>query len=50
MFITFTLASFTFLGQMLVTLFKDTISAQGFGSLVIVSSSFFGGASGKHLL
>lgn len=47
MFITVTLAAFTFLGQMLVTLCKDTITAQGFGSLIIVSSSFFGGAFGQ---
>jgi hypothetical protein len=44
LFIFLTLTAFTFLGQMLVTLFKDTITAQGFGGLIIVSSSFFGGA------
>jgi preprotein translocase subunit SecY len=49
LFITVTLAAFTFLGQMLVTLFKDTITAQGFGSLIVVSSSFFGGAFGQQL-
>ena len=37
------LCSFTFLGQMLVSLFRDSQTAQGFGGLVVSFSSLFSG-------
>ena len=38
-----TLACFTCLGQMLAACFRDSMTAQGFGGLVIMGSSLFGG-------
>ncbi len=37
------LNTFTFLGQMLVSLFRDSTTAQGFGALIISFSSLFAG-------
>jgi len=42
-FVILTLNSFTFLGQMMVASVRDAQTAQGFGSLVIMGSSLFGG-------
>lgn len=43
MFVTLALCTFTFLGQMLVSLFRDAQTAQGFGGLIISFSSLFSG-------
>jgi ABC-type multidrug transport system permease subunit len=37
------LATFTFLGQMLVALFRDSATAQGFGGLLVTFTSLFSG-------
>lgn len=37
------LCSFTFLGQMMVSLFRDSETAQGFGALIVSFSSLFSG-------
>jgi ABC-type multidrug transport system permease subunit len=37
------LCTFTFLGQMLVALFRDSQTAQGFGGLVVSFTSLFSG-------
>jgi len=37
------LCSFTFIGQMLAASFRDSQTAQGFGSLIVMGSSLFGG-------
>lgn len=37
------LCTFTFLGQMLVSLFRDSQTAQGFGGLIVSFSSLFSG-------
>lgn len=43
LFFFLTQASYTFLGQMLSSLFRDTVTAQGFGGLISAFSSLFGG-------
>jgi ABC-type multidrug transport system permease subunit len=43
LFVFLTLGSFTFLGHMLVSVFKDSTTAQGFGALIVAFSSLFGG-------
>jgi ABC-type multidrug transport system ATPase subunit/ABC-type multidrug transport system permease subunit len=43
LFMTFGLAVFTFLGQGFMAIFRDSQTAQGFGSLLIGMSSIFGG-------
>ena len=42
-FTIFTLCSYTFIGQMLAACLRDSQTAQGFGSLVVMGSSLFGG-------
>lgn len=43
LFFTLTLGAFSFIGQMLSSLFRDSETSQGFGALFIMSTSFFGG-------
>ena len=43
LFVTLGLASFTMVGQMLVSLFRDSQTAQGFGGLFISMTSLFSG-------
>lgn len=43
MFITFGIGTFTLIGQMLMSLFKDSQTAQGIGALVSSSTSLFSG-------
>lgn len=43
MFVTLAFASFTFMGQMLVSLFRDSQTAQGFGGLFVSLTSLFSG-------
>lgn len=42
-FVFLAIATYTFLGQMLMSLFRDTETAQGFGGLIIGFSSLFAG-------
>ena len=42
-FVTFAVGNFTYLGQMLVSLFRDSQTAQGFGALIITCTSLFSG-------
>lgn len=42
-FISFALATFTFIGQSFMSVFRDAQSAQGFGTLMIGMNSIFGG-------
>jgi ATP-binding cassette, subfamily G (WHITE), member 2, SNQ2 len=42
-FVVITLACFTCIGQMLIACLRDTMTAQGFGSLIVMGSSLFGG-------
>lgn len=43
LFVFLGLCTFTFLGQMLVSLFRDSQTAQGFGGLLISFTSLFSG-------
>ena len=43
LFVTLGLASFTMIGQMLVSLFRDSQTAQGFGGLFVSMTSLFSG-------
>lgn len=43
LYVFLTLGLFTFLGHMLVSLLRDSQTAQGFGALVVAFSSLFGG-------
>jgi len=43
LFVTLALAVFTFTGQMLMSLFRDSMTAQGMGGLVTVCTSLFSG-------
>jgi ABC-type multidrug transport system permease subunit len=43
MFITFGIGTFTLIGQMLMSLFKDAQTAQGIGALISSSTSLFSG-------
>mmetsp|Transcript_10409 Transcript_10409/g.22509 ORF Transcript_10409/g.22509 Transcript_10409/m.22509 type:complete len:256 (+) Transcript_10409:2-769(+) len=43
LFVTLSLGTFTFLGQGFMAVFRDSQTAQGFGSLLIGMSSIFGG-------
>lgn len=44
LFFTLNLGAFTFLGQMMVALVRDSQTAQGFGGLIISMTSLFAGA------
>ena len=43
LFVFLGLCTFTFLGQMLVALFRDSQTAQGFGGLIVSFTSLFSG-------
>jgi ABC-type multidrug transport system permease subunit len=43
LFVTLALASFTLFGQMLIALFRDTMTAMGFGALFIGVTALFSG-------
>jgi ABC-type multidrug transport system permease subunit len=43
LFFTLNLGAFTFLGQMMTALFRDSQTAQGFGGLLISMTSLFAG-------
>jgi len=43
LFFTLNMGAFTFLGQMLVALSRDAVTAQGFGSVIVSLTSLFTG-------